>query len=487
MMTKPTVTFVTAFLDLSEDRSNDKSPEKCFNYFHNLAKSGINICVFVSQVYFDTVRELCKDLPNIHLMPTIELSDTWIYKTTQSVFDISLPEQRTSYHDTYNFLVLMNAKIEFINRAIQLNPLNTTHFAWIDFSICHVIHSQNTLERLHTYSNSLLRDNMMLLPGCWSRDLSNNNMHSIYNKVHWRFCGGFFIGDINSLNNFYNCYLLHYKTFLEENRRLVWEVNFWAWLENKEYWLPDVYAADHNDSIVHIPSDYLKTVASLTTIPPRFERCKLAIRSLLNQVDHIYLSVSKNYKRFGDVNLPDFSNESDFNGRVTIVESIDYGPATKYLGALSHIPDSVWVFFCDDDQEYSSDLLRNMKNNICLVGAYQNRYNIVKNGSGGIIHGYVGNMFHKSLLENLPSFDLPPCSRFIDDQWMSIYCFLNSITIFPTLIENYINIFKVLSGGYEQIGEESLASLGNRDSMVAELAKHFNIVFKPEGVITFNL
>ena len=59
------------------------------------------------------------------------------------------------------------------------------------------------------------------------------------------------------------------------------------------------------------------------------------------------------------------------------------------------------MFICDDDQEYKSNLIQNMLNNINKLGVYQNRYNIVKHGSGGIIHGYVGNLIHSSLLENL--------------------------------------------------------------------------------------
>ena len=65
-----------------------------------------------------------------------------------------------------------------------------------------------------------------------------------------------------------------------------------------------------------------------------------------------------------------------------------------------------------------------MLNNLNKIAIYQNRYNIVKNGSGGIIHGYVGNLIHSSLLENLKSFDLPDIARYVDDQWLSIFCFL---------------------------------------------------------------
>jgi hypothetical protein len=257
-------------------------------------------------------------------------------------------------------------------------------------------------------------------------------------------------------------------------------------LEKNKYFYPEGWPAGHNDTIIKIPSEYLKTVVCLTAIPPRFARCKETIRSLLNQTDHIYLSVSRYYNRFGLCNLPDFSNDSDLKDKVTVIETIDYGPATKYLGALSKIPDNYWVIFCDDDQVYKSNLIYKMKQSINLIGAYQNAFNIVIQGSGGIIHGYVGNMFHRSILNNLRTFDLPVCSKFVDDQWMSIYCFLNDIEIYPTSVNYYSEIYKVLRNGYEQIGEAPLAALGNRDIKVAELAKYFKIQFEANGKIKYN-
>lgn len=485
MPKSPTVTFVTAFLDLNEDRSKDKDPDRCFNLFRKLASSGISICLFVSSNFLNNAIAICSEYSNIYLMPTIELTDTWTYNHTKYIQNLELPNSRTTYHDTFNFLVLMNSKIEFVNKAIEKNPFNTHHFAWIDFSICHVIHEQDTLQRLNIYGHSNLKDTMCLFPACWTKEQSALEMSNICNSIHWRFCGGFFIGDKYSLISLYTIYREYYTHFLEINKTLVWEVNFWAWLENKGYWSPEYYLADHNDSILSIPGDYLKIVASLTTIPPRINRCKAAIQSLLDQVDHIYLNISNYYNRFGPALIPDFSNESDeFRSKVTVVIGDDYGPATKYLGALNKIPESSWIFFCDDDQEYHPELIKKMVQSVNKWGAYQNRYDIVKHGSGGIIHGYVGNLFHTSHLKSLPIFDLPSCSRFVDDQWMSIYCFLYNVPIYPSGIEEYYYIFKVLRDGIvEQIGEASLAELGTRDAKVNELAEYFKVIFMPEGKI----
>ena len=483
MSLRPTVTFVAAFLDLNEDRSKDKSVEKCFGLFKRLVESNINICIYVSPSYYEQLEEICKDRENVRLMEAIKLSDLWTYQTTKSVADIKLPDEKLSHHDTYNFLVLMNAKIEFVTKAMEINPFGTNHFAWIDFSVCHVIQNDSSLKRLYTFSRSALKESMLVFPACWSRIYADRNIDKLYSKVCWRFCGGFFIGDKQSLLDFNTAYRQYYKQFLEERKTLVWEVNFWFWLEKNGHIIPETYVANHNDSIIQIPGRYLKTVACLTAIPPRFERVKQTIRSLLSQVDQVYLSVSKYYLRFGEAAPPDFSSEEDFKGRVTVIESIDYGPATKYLGALKYIPDNYWVLFCDDDQTYKPNIVKQMTDNISLLGAYQNCFHYVKNGSGGIIHGYVGNMFYRATLNNLPQFQLPSCGRFVDDQWMSIYCYFNNIPIMSTPISTYQDTFAVLSNGYEQVGESALAELGNRDEKVAELAEYFNVVFIKGGGI----
>jgi len=228
-------------------------------------------------------------------------------------------------------------------------------------------------------------------------------------------------------------------------------------------------------------------VASLTTIPSRIETsCRLAIDSLLNQVDHVYLSVPSYYKRFSQsIVIPDYFSEEPYKSKVSVVICEDKGPATKYLGALGKIPENSYIFFCDDDQEYCDNLISRMMQSVRPDAVYQNRYSIIQNHtSGGLIHGFVGNLVKASLLKNLPDFPLPDCAYHVDDQWMSIYYFLNNIPIKATGVESYREIYKVLENNHEKLGKDSLASLGTRDARVAELARFFQVKFVEKGAIT---
>jgi hypothetical protein len=225
-------------------------------------------------------------------------------------------------------------------------------------------------------------------------------------------------------------------------------------------------------------------VASLTTIPSRInDHCKLAIDSLIAaQIDHIYLSVSTNYRRFGEMTVPSYLYEGVYAMKVSVVIGEDFGSATKYKGALHLLLEKhQWVFFCDDDQEYHPHIIETFR---CLplekTCVYQNRFGIFKTygTSGGFIHGYVGVLFHSSQLQSLVTFAFPEAARFVDDQWMSIYCFLNDLPIMPTGLEEYDDIFKVLGEhGYEKLGPDSLSELNNRNEWIDDLARTLNIQF----------
>jgi hypothetical protein len=436
------ITFVTALLDLHEPRPADRSMEARIAYFRQLRMSGIKIHLFVSPEYAHLGGEV------------IALEDLEAYRTAPS----GLPATRNDQHDTRNFLILMNAKTELVARAMAVGT--TTHYAWIDFNICHVFRDvPRTLQYLAMLGETKLRDTCLLVPGCWGPG-------TFTDRVNWRFCGGFFVGDRNSLLAFHTAHQAAYRAL----PHLTWEVNTWARAEiPKLTW----YAADHTDSIVRIPPAFFYTVASLTTIPPRLDSdCRAAVESLRSQVDAVYLSVPHSYGRFGSCSLPDWTSS------VHVCRGTDFGPATKYLGALDAIPKGAWVFICDDDQVYQSDLLARMKQSIDAIGVYQNHYHSIRQKtSGGLVHGYVGLLIHEACLRKLRTFPLPEAARFVDDQWMSIYCWRYDIPIRPTSAESYAEIFAVLQNGHERLGRASLSGLGTRDARVQELADGFGVVF----------
>jgi hypothetical protein len=162
--------------------------------------------------------------------------------------------------------------------------------------------------------------------------------------------------------------------------------------------------------------------------------------------------------------------------KVTVSRTDDIGPATKYLGAIGR---HSWVFVCDDDQQYHPTLIERMKRSLTHMSVYQNRYEtILEQTSGGCIHGYVGLLIPSPLLQNLTSFPLPPPAYFVDDQWISIYCLTEGISILSTGVNEYNDIYKVLDGWHELIGIDALSQLHTRDERVRELEAYFRVAWR---------
>jgi hypothetical protein len=137
--------------------------------------------------------------------------------------------------------------------AISENVWETTHFAWIDFNITQLFkHKEQTLEYLRQLSVTPLSPTCLVLPGCWPKP---GNLDTISTDISWRFCGGFFLGDADTIETLGESYRIHFGSFLETYRTLPWDVNFWAYLEHTHGWMPTWYKADHNDTIVHVSAD----------------------------------------------------------------------------------------------------------------------------------------------------------------------------------------------------------------------------------------
>ena len=68
----------------------------------------------------------------------------------------------------------------------------------------------------------------------------------------------------------------------------------------------------------------------------------------------------------------------------------------------------------------------NSNSDLYFIGSLMHLHDF-KKGSGGFIHGYVGNLVNRECLHPLQTFPLPECAYHVDDQWMSIYYFLNNI------------------------------------------------------------
>jgi hypothetical protein len=427
------LTYVTAFIDVYEERANVKSLDSCIEHFKRLVSSGISIHVFLCESFYAKYKDVLPHSPNIHV-ELVKYTDLQAYKELDGL-TYTLPAIRTSHKDTVKYMIVINSKVEFVQRAMDANIFGTSHYAWIDFSICHVLKNWNSsCKFLQLMSATTLQDTCLLIPGCWSKGADESHL---FMRINWRFCGGFFVGDRTSLTEMYNLYRAHFQNMVILQGILPWETNVWHYLELYHNWKLQWVSADHNDSIIRIPFHTFKTSACLTTILPITDDCCKTVTSLLPQCDTVFICVP--CEEDIQIELPDCLQ----NPSIHIVKSKDYGSATKYLGALAEIPANSWVFFGDTTYEYSDNLMERMSHVIDSVAVYQNNYrDILQTTSGGLIQSTTGHFIHTSLLHNLSQFPIPTCAYSTADQWLSIYCFKHTIHIHSTNIDSKNDIFK---------------------------------------------
>jgi hypothetical protein len=277
------IAFVSAYLDIYNDESvetsRNRGVEWRLNTFQPLADTGIPIYLFYSQKYAPYFENPEYQLRNPNVIPfkIIELEQTWTWKIAQEHQPLQLPEDRDAKKDTFQYMILQNAKQEFIQQVMERFP-HHTHYAWVDFSIVHMFKEpKKSLEYLRVCYGPRTTPRIkpaqdtpqFFMPGCWTQQWFEPDFDSVAKRIHWRFCGSFFIASAKSMQNFIRLYRHSFPLFMKEHRRMIWEVNFWAWLEvtNEtilqlyppppetpiEPWKPTWYHSDHNDTIYRAP------------------------------------------------------------------------------------------------------------------------------------------------------------------------------------------------------------------------------------------
>lgn len=266
------ITFVTAYFTLKETPYFTHGHPELWNpeWLMDIVSLGVPVCLYVGKenIHEPFFQEWESNYPNLRVMPyRADYKETWIHLKCTEMLEkghpISLPTKRNYEKDTYEYLVYMNSRVELMEDAISENVWETDHFAWIDFNITQLFkHKEQTLEYLRQLSLSPLSPRCFVLPGCWSKP---GNMDAISTDITWRFCGGFFLGDADTIESFGESYRTHFGGFLETYRTLPWEVNFWTYLEHAHGWSPTWYKGDHNDSIIHVSADVYTLEISIQT------------------------------------------------------------------------------------------------------------------------------------------------------------------------------------------------------------------------------
>ena len=263
------ITFVTAYMTIYDQPYQNKDIGWRFAQFEKLCQTGISLAVFCSRDAEPAFREeILTKYPNVLLFEAMDLCETQTYNTFMTVakdHEITMPNTRCVEKDTPEYMLLMNSKTEFLHRVIQKNPFGSTHFAWIDFSIFYIFRGREALcqKILRDMSQRIMVPRFITMPGCWGKEHVFEDR--LMNDICWRFCGGFFVGSADLMSDFHALFVAHFEEYLREHKRLIWEVNFWAYLELKHGLSMLWFSADHNERMIEI--DAVFTSFCLADIP----------------------------------------------------------------------------------------------------------------------------------------------------------------------------------------------------------------------------
>jgi hypothetical protein len=225
-----TVYYITALLIPS---SNCFRPiHKYIQYFYDLAESGIPIGIYLDISLKEYTQTICKEYANVTILDYISIDTNFIPS------NVIIPQNRNSKKDTVEYMAIQLMKLSLCAKAATDSRISSSHIAWIDFGIFHMITNKDMVKKFLLNYSPPIRCHKILNPGCW-----NKGNYNIWNSIAWRFCGSLLVGPRNSWTA---AYTLQQKLVFENLPKLTWEVNYWTLMEDVFDW----YKADHNDSII---------------------------------------------------------------------------------------------------------------------------------------------------------------------------------------------------------------------------------------------
>lgn len=231
-----TVTFVTAYYI---NPSKFRNKEFYLENLEKLIQTGIPLLCYLDKSLKEQGEVLCEKYTNFKIPEYVTLDTSWIPE------DVIMPAIRNEVKDTKEYFAIQLQKAWCLNEASRLKL--SSHLAWIDAGIVYLFNdyakTKSYLEKI-TYSEW---PNELISPGGMRKErveqiFGEGKLYSMFNSVCWQYLGSFLLGPTEAWPAFYEKQTACVKQNLPH---LVWEVNYWALL-NEFTW----YWGDHNLSML---------------------------------------------------------------------------------------------------------------------------------------------------------------------------------------------------------------------------------------------
>jgi len=233
-------TIVSAFIsNINSYRELDKYVE----YGKKLLTIDTQKVIFMEKEIYD--QYFSNDIfPKTHFV-FVEKTDNYLYEQMEDITEFEVVSTNPG-KDTLEYMFVQCNKTEWVKQAVESDPFNTEQFVWIDFGIYHIINSEDFVECV--YKMTQQKYDKIRIAGCW--DLNAYYHNNYQSKVLWYFAGSVFGGDKASLCKFADLMKTRCLIFINEHKKLIWEVNLWYFIYNEHKELFDVYNCGHDKRIL---------------------------------------------------------------------------------------------------------------------------------------------------------------------------------------------------------------------------------------------
>jgi len=199
----------------------------------SLVQASVPLRIYTNASSETALRESWEGLDTSHVdvCTDVEVEPHWRRE------DVALPRCRSPEKDTAYYLCVQLSKLKCLAHAASQQ---STHLAWIDYGIFHMIKDVSLTQKN-------LREVARLLPQkTLSKILSPSGRLfpvDVWDAPRWLFLGSVLFGRSQS---FVEAYLRQTELVVQNLPKLTWEINYWSLME--EHF--QGYASDHDDTII---------------------------------------------------------------------------------------------------------------------------------------------------------------------------------------------------------------------------------------------
>ena len=268
-------TIVTMLYDIRKMENNTIDHNRKLNSYIDLAKNFMlklpyPLVVFIDKnekEIYDAIYKARSNYSLIHLtyIYQLDFKETYFYKDLSKIEELQKKfciNNGDLKHETPLYVILNNNKFCFMDRTIELNPFNSSHFIWMDFGINHVAKDTACI---HEWINKV-PDKIKQL--CINPYIENIEPKTYFRNIYHNCAGGLFSGSKENMIKYIELFKQKTKQIYSEDWYQIDEAVM-TMVQRENYELFDFFYGDYEGII----SNYLKPLHSWWLINSNIEKC----------------------------------------------------------------------------------------------------------------------------------------------------------------------------------------------------------------------